>query len=81
MPYAPATMPPESFHVMDGVRQTKKNMDARYKQAHANDNKKDNNKAKKMAIKLLRLQGKTYEQIAVELEMNVKSIAYWLKKK
>jgi len=81
MPYAPATMPPESFCVMDGVRQTKKNMDARYKQAHANDDKKNNSSTKEIAIKALRAQGKTYDQIAAELGMNVKSISYWMRKK
>ena len=80
MPYAPATAPLESFYVLDGVRQTQKHMDARYKQIHANDDKKINNSNKEVTIKSLRATGKTYQQIADELGMNVKSIAYWIKK-
>jgi DNA-binding NarL/FixJ family response regulator len=56
-------------------------MDARYKQAHANDDKKNNSSTKEIAIKALRAQGKTYDQIASELGMNVKSISYWMRKK
>lgn len=81
MPYARAALPTDSFYVIDGIRQTQKHMDARYKQAHANDNKKNNNSTKEIAIKSLRAQGKTYDQIAAELGMNVKSISYWMRKK